>query len=51
MKGYIDKYNEDNKIEFTATAKTLTIDWGDSTIEQFAPNGLESTFTHIYNIK
>ena len=51
MKGYIDEYNKDNKIEFTATAKAIFIDWGDGTVEKFAPNDLESTFTHIYNNK
>jgi hypothetical protein len=51
IKGYIDEYNKDNKIEFTATAKAITIDWGDGTVEKFTPNNLESTFTHIYNNK
>ena len=46
MKGYP---NTDFIMSFTATVKSITIDWGDGIVEEITPNGIERTFTHIYS--
>ena len=44
MKGY----PSDGRMSFTATGKSLTIDWGDGTIEEVMPNAIERIFNHEY---
>jgi hypothetical protein len=46
IKGYA--YEKDNKMSFKATAKKITIDWGDGKVEEITPNGVEKTFSHEY---
>ena len=46
FKAYPDK---DNKISFFATAKKITIDWGDGTKDEFEPNGSEKEFIHEFS--
>jgi Leucine-rich repeat (LRR) protein len=46
IKGYADSYSK--KIVFYATAKKLTIDWGDGIIEEITPNGNGREFSHTY---
>ncbi|MDR1347402.1 MAG: leucine-rich repeat domain-containing protein [Prevotellaceae bacterium] len=46
IKGYADDYSK--KISFYATAKKLTIDWGDGTIDDIVPNGNGREFSHEY---
>jgi len=43
----------ENIFSFYATAKKISIDWGDGTVEEFTPNGAENKFQHkySYNIK
>jgi len=45
MKVYPDK---NNKVSFYATAKSLTIDWGDGNIEEMTPNGIKTEFCYQY---
>jgi len=47
IKAYPDN-NRDNKIIFSATAKKITIDWGDGTVNEFNPNGKGMEFSHQY---
>ena len=37
-----------NSIDFSATVKKITIDWGDGSIDELTPNGVRRTFTHEY---
>ncbi|MDR1347743.1 MAG: Ig-like domain-containing protein, partial [Prevotellaceae bacterium] len=46
IKGYADDYSK--KISFYATAKKLTIDWGDGQKEEITPNGNGREFSHEY---
>jgi|GEM_PF-2533391 len=46
LKGYP---TANHKIAFTATVKTITIDWGDGNVEHITPNGSEETFSHTYS--
>jgi len=45
IKIYPDK---DYKVKFYATAKKITIDWGDGVVENFTPNGIRESFPHQY---
>ena len=45
LKGYPDP---SGIIKFVAIAKTITIDWGDGTIDKLTPNGVETEFFHHY---
>jgi len=45
IKAYPDK---NNKISFYATATSLTIDWGDGSVEEYTPNGIRLEFTYEY---
>ena len=45
MKGYPD---DSNRISFIATAKKITINWGNGKIDEFTPNGVERKFTYEY---
>lgn len=38
----------DNTILFYTAAEKITIDWGDSSIDEYTPNGVEKRFTHEY---
>jgi len=40
--------NEENKISFVVVSKKISIDWGDSSIEEFTPNGMSEGFIHEY---
>ena len=40
--------DKDNKISFYATAKKITIDWGDGKVDEFTPNGIKREFVHEY---
>ena len=46
MKGYPDS---DGKISFDITAKTITVDWGDDTIEEMVLNGKKTNVKHTYS--
>jgi hypothetical protein len=46
MKGYADKKYEE--ISFEATAKKITIDWGDGKVDEVTPNGVEKEYSHKY---
>ena len=37
-----------NKVEFYITAKKVTIDWGDGSVDELTPNGVYKNFTHEY---
>ena len=45
IKGYP---NNSNKMSFRATASKITIDWGDGSVDELTPNGVESEFVHEY---
>ena len=40
--------NNSKKVAFYATAKKITIDWGDGNIDELTPNGIGRDFTHEY---
>ena len=40
--------NISNKIAFKATAKKISIDWGDGKVDELSPNGIDRVFTHEY---
>jgi hypothetical protein len=46
IKGYANE--KDKKISFSATAKTITINWGDGKIDEVTPNGVAKSFSHEY---
>ena len=46
MKGYPD---DNREIRFTAKVDKITIDWGDDSIDELTPNGVEKEFTHQYS--
>jgi hypothetical protein len=46
IKGYADE--KDKKMSFSATAKTITIDWGDGKVDEVTPNGVAKEFSHEY---
>jgi Leucine-rich repeat (LRR) protein len=48
MKGYP---NSEGKRSFYARVKNITIDWGDGTIDEITPNGVEMEFSHTYSNK
>lgn len=41
--------NSDNKISFYATIKEGIIDWGDGSVEEYTPNGIQKEFIHEYS--
>ena len=41
--------DENNKISFTATAKEITIDWGDGNIDELTPDNVEKEFIHEFS--
>ena len=40
--------NSDKKVTFNATAKKITIDWGDGNSDELTPNGIKRDFIHEY---
>ena len=40
--------NNSKKVKFRATAKKITIDWGDGTTDELTPNGTDRVFIHEY---
>ena len=38
----------DDVISFMAATKKITIDWGDGTVDEYMPNGIEKIFFHEY---
>ena len=41
--------DSNEEISFTATANKIIINWGDDSIDEFIPNGVEKEFTHKYS--
>jgi len=37
-----------NKVEIIITAKKITIDWGDGSVDELTPGGIEKSYTHEY---
>jgi hypothetical protein len=46
IKGYAKE--KDNKISFSVTTKTITIDWGDGKVDEITPNGVKKDVLHEY---
>ena len=40
--------DESGRVSFTATAKEISIDWGNGSIDNLTPNGIRREFTHEY---
>ena len=40
--------NEDKEISLIVVSKSIRIDWGDGTTEEFTPNGASEMFAHTY---
>ena len=40
--------NSVNKVEFNATARKITIDWGDGSTDELTPNSVRRNFAHEY---